>query len=284
MTKKIYNKQILIFDSGVGGLSVTEQIRSLNPSVGICYLADNECFPYGLMTEQSVIDRVVRLISLAIERYTPDLIVIACNTASTLVLPHLRALLNIPVVGVVPAIKPAAQLSNSKVIGLLATPGTIQRQYTDELIRDFAADCEVVRVGSSELVEAIEANIMGNDYDQSIYARVMADFHQHTLWPKLDTIVLACTHFPLATAALSAEAPHIKHWVDSGEAIARRVEDLLAQSQYQRPPATITETAAFTGRQEFSDSLCHTLKRYGFQQLEHCWEEQAGVIGQSRAL
>ena len=127
---------ILVFDSGVGGLSIVEHIQQLLPASRLCYLADNKHFPYGLLDAPALIARVSDLISAAVQHQQADIVVIACNTASTLVLPELRRILDIPVVGVVPAIKPAAKLSLNKVIGLLATPGTIQRDYTDDLIGD----------------------------------------------------------------------------------------------------------------------------------------------------
>lgn len=260
------NPHILIFDSGVGGLTIVKHIRQTLPGCRISYLADNALFPYGLLDEQQLLERVTMLLEAAVDELKPDLIVIACNSASTLVLPHLRQLLNIPIVGVVPAIKPAAQTSATHVVGLLATPGTVDRDYTDELITDYANHCEVIRVGSAELVKAIEGKMRGTAIDTKVCLDVIQPFREHPLWPQLDTIVLACTHFPLAINELSAAAPEIKHWVDSGAAIARRVENLLGAISPQQKPLDSSGLALFTDISEHTPALLEHLKQYGFNQ------------------
>jgi glutamate racemase len=255
---------ILIFDSGVGGLTIVEHIRQALPGSRISYLADNALFPYGLLHEQQLLERVTMLLKAAVDELKPQLLVIGCNSASTLVLPHLRQLLDIPIVGVVPAIKPAAQTSATHVVGLLATPGTVDRDYTDELITDYANHCEVIRVGSAELVKAIEGKMRGTPIDNKICGDVIQAFREHPLWPQLDTIVLACTHFPLAINELSAAAPEIKHWVDSGAAIARRVESLLGAIIPQKTPHGCTDLALFTDMSEHTPALVEELHHYGF--------------------
>lgn len=259
---------ILIFDSGVGGLSIVEHIRHLLPDCQISYLADNALFPYGLLREQQLVERVTGLLLEAAEQLQPELIVVGCNSASTLVLPQLRAQLSIPIVGVVPAIKPAAETSATNVVGLLATPGTVDRDYTDELISDYANHCEVIRVGSAELVEAIEGKMRGIPIDDQACEAVIRPFRDHPLWPKLDTIVLACTHFPLAIEELSKSAPEIKHWVDSGAAIARRVESLLAETAVTGSKKSGLDRALFTDTSRHTPVLEQQLKKYGFSQSE----------------
>ena len=259
---------ILIFDSGVGGLSIVEHIRQSLPHCRISYLADNALFPYGLLDEQQLLERVATLLQAATEELQPELIVVGCNSASTLVLPRLRRLLNIPIVGVVPAIKPAAQTSDTNVVGLLATPGTVGRDYTDELITDYANHCEVIRVGSAELVKAIEGKMRGTPIDSKICTDVIQSFREHPLWPQLDTIVLACTHFPLAIDELSVAAPEIKHWVDSGAAIARRVESLLGEISAQQKNHDGPELALFTDISEHTPALTEQLNNYGFSDIE----------------
>jgi len=158
--------------------------------------------------------------------------VLACNTISTLLLPELRACFDVPFVGVVPAIKPAARLSKTKRVGLLATPGTVKRPYTDQLIEDYASDCEVVRVGSSELVTQAENLLSGRDVSEVLLASILAPFEVQT---PVDTVVLGCTHFPLLRGQLSKVLPGVI-WVDSGEAIAKRVITLLASYEI---PSTV---------------------------------------------
>ena len=257
---------ILIFDSGVGGLSIASHIHQLLPAANLTYLADNALFPYGMLEDQLLIDRVCLLIGQAVSTYKPQLIVIACNSASTLVLPALREMTGIPVVGVVPAIKPAASLSRSKVIGLLATPGTIQRDYTDELIGDFAKDCEIIRVGSSELVLLVEQKLAGKPPSSTRLKQIMAQFQQHPNWQQMDTLVLACTHFPLIKDELASIAPQIRHWVDSGEAIARRAQSLLLDIQ----PVASSQAgwmALFSERSKISPPLVAYFNQLGFRDL-----------------
>ena len=270
------NNHILVFDSGVGGLSIVEHIQQQLPHASICYLADNALHPYGLLKEQMLIDRVVELVAHTVKQQQPDIVVIACNSASTLVLPALRAALNIPVVGVVPAVKPAAIQSTTKVIGLLATPGTIARDYTDVLIKDFALDCTVISLGSNKLVQLVERKLSGEHIDLNDYLQVLEPFKQHPHWPKADTVVLACTHFPLVKQELALAAPHIKHWIDSGDAIARRVVQLKQQQNFQ-PQTDITtvrehkNVALFTDINKIAEPLHHTLNNYGFKQISHVY-------------
>lgn len=216
--------RILVFDSGVGGLSVLKEISRHSPNAELVFASDNAAFPYGILSEEHLMERVIKVVGRLIEKTNPSIAVIACNSASTLVLEELRHRFDIPFVGVVPAIKPAAKQSKSKVIGLLATPGTIERSYTDALIADFASDCTLVRVGSSELVQMAEQKLRGIAPDKAMLKEIVAPFSEQQ---DLDVIVLACTHFPLLIEELEPLLPAKVHWIDSGEAIARRVESLL---------------------------------------------------------
>jgi glutamate racemase len=263
---------ILVFDSGVGGLSIIPHIRHYIPSVGISYFADNALFPYGLLDDQQLIDRVVELISSANEMLQPDIIIIACNSASTLALPHLRKVINTPIVGVVPAIKPAAQLSDNRVIGLLATPGTIQRDYTDELIDEFAPNSTIIRVGTSELVDIVEKKLAGEPIAIEALDNIISPFQQHDMASKLDTMVLACTHFPLIQTELAAALPRIKHWVDSGDAIARRVTHLISTTESKASTNQYhTDTAFFTTTNRLCDGLVNSLNHFGLPTIKY-WQ------------
>lgn len=216
---------ILVFDSGVGGLTIVEAIAAALPGAPLVYACDNAAFPYGPKPEDELVDRVHAVLDALVKRFAPRLLVVACNTASTVALPRLRSHYSLPVVGVVPAIKPAGRLTRNRVIGLLATPGTVRRPYTDQLIAEFAADCTVVRVGSSELVLAAEQKLRGEPVD----AGLLRELLRPILEAGADTVVLGCTHFPLLRAELEAAAGRSLSWVDSGEAIARRVRDLLPE-------------------------------------------------------
>lgn len=258
---------ILVFDSGVGGLSIVEHIRQQLPASSLSYLADNKHFPYGLLEEQLLIARVCTLISAAVQRQPTDIVVIACNTASTLVLPALRRILDIPVVGVVPAIKPAAQQSHSKVIGLLATPGTIQRDYTDDLIGNFGNDCDIIRVGSSTLVTMVEQLLAGDSVEAQAFSDIMALFENHPHWQRMDTVVLACTHFPLVKEQLAKAAPQVEHWIDSGAAIARRVGSLLQGTSLNKNDCQ-ENIALITDTNKLSSRLRAQLGHRGFSRIQ----------------
>ncbi|MBY6187838.1 glutamate racemase [Marinobacter hydrocarbonoclasticus] len=214
---------ILIFDSGLGGLSIYQHIRQALPNRRYRYLADSARFPYGELQPQELIDGCVARIKQHIAAEPVDLVVIACNSASTLVLEPLRAEVDCPVVGVVPAIKPAAAMSHKKVIGLLATPGTVRRPYTDELAAQFAADCEMVRVGSSELVWLAEQKLAGKSVARTALESILSPFIEG----HADVVVLGCTHFPLLREEIAQILGPKVRLVDSGAAIARRVSQLI---------------------------------------------------------
>lgn len=220
---------ILVIDSGVGGLSVCQSILARLPAIQIIYFADSEYFPYGVLPETELSQRLNVIVAKMLLLHKPSLVVLACNTVSTLMLPELRARFQIPFVGVVPAIKPAAQLSTQKCIGLLATPATVVRPYTDKLIADYAQDCEVVKVGSTELVFEAERYLSGYPVNQQVLESILQPFMEPLRGKTVDTIVLGCTHFPLLKQALESHLPGI-NWVDSGEAIAKRVQYLLEES------------------------------------------------------
>lgn len=215
-------KSVLIFDSGVGGLSVYREIAIALPHQSIIYAFDNEAFPYGELDDDVLIQRVCEMVSAICAKYDVAMVVIACNTASTLVLPPLRELVSVPVVGVVPAIKPAAFLSKSKKIGLLATPATVKREYTHQLIMDFASDCDVTMISSTALVEMGEAKLRGIAVNKEELYQVLLPFIN-----LVDCVVLGCTHFPLLKREIEEALGEGCLVIDSGKAIADRVARLL---------------------------------------------------------
>ncbi|PVY79002.1 glutamate racemase [Tamilnaduibacter salinus] len=239
--------RVLVFDSGLGGLTVAGCIQREMPGVVLSYLADTAGFPYGDRSAGDVMTRCIGRISEGVKETGADLVVIACNTASTLVLPRLRERLTVPVVGVVPAIKPAAAVSENRRIGILATPATVRRPYTDRLIDNFAPDCHVVRLGLSDMVRWAEDSVPGAAPDRSTLRRALAPLIE----AEVDTVVLGCTHYPLLAGSLSEALPEVRHWVDSGDAIARRVrflldgEGLLGEALVSGPPAPLG--LCFTG-------------------------------------
>lgn len=225
MSKRV-PPRVLVFDSGVGGLSVADCIHRQLPGLEMVYVADNAGFPYGDKPESVVIDRCCDLITRALDLFPSDVIVVACNTASTVVLPHLRATTAVPVVGVVPAIKPAAAKSMNRRMGLLATPATVCRPYLDSLVEEFAVDCQVERIGHPGLVRWAEDLVSGIQVPLAELSEAMRPFQE----ADVDTVVLGCTHYPLILESLKLSLPSVRFWVDSGEAIARRVAWLLDQA------------------------------------------------------
>lgn len=217
---------VLVFDSGVGGLSIAREIRLLMPQASLMFVGDTQALPYGLKDERWLKHRLAFILSKVLQKIKVKVVVIACNTASTLALDHLRHCFDIPIVGVVPAIKPAALMSKTKKIGLLATPATISRPYTKNLIKQFASECEVIAVGSSRLVELSELYVRGQVSCWDELAEIVIEFG-HRRESFVDVVVLGCTHFPLIKDQLIHMLPEHIIWLDSSCAIARRVFEVL---------------------------------------------------------
>ncbi len=215
---------VLVFDSGIGGLSIYNEIYNKIPYLRYIYAFDNEMFPYGDKSSEFLIKRVSHIIDTIIESYSIDLAVIACNTASTICLPSLRSKFSFPIVGVVPAIKPASIITKNKCIGLLATKATIQRAYTSNLIKEFAPDCNVKLLGLSELAYIAENKLQGIAVDMQQLEMLMQPWLNLPVIP--DTIVLGCTHYPFIKDELKLLFPNTT-FIDSGNAIASRVYSLL---------------------------------------------------------
>jgi len=251
---------LLFFDSGVGGLSVLKATRALLPNAAVVYAADSAGYPYGTKSEAELAERVPKLLSMLAKRFNPRLITIACNTASTIALDHARAALDIPIVGTVPAIKPAAERSKSRVIGVLGTAATVRQPYVDDLSERFAADCTIVRHGSPELVELAEAKLAGKAIPPSAVAAAIAPMLE--AGPGMDVMVLACTHFPLVAGEIAAAAPGVA-LIDGAEGIARRIA-YLTQGQAW-PETALPGIATFTGGHP--QGLEAALRQFGLEQI-----------------
>jgi glutamate racemase len=247
---------ILVFDSGLGGLTVLREIVRARPDAHYIYVADDAFFPYGHHGEDEIIARVVPLIGELIAAHAPDLVVIACNTASTLVMSYLREQYKVPFVGTVPAIKPACASSRTKRVSVLGTRGTVKREYTRALIRDFAQGCDVTLVGSADLASLAESALSGEQVsDGAISAELEPCFvgDGENDPDRTDTVVLACTHYPLLMDRLVRLAPWPVDWIDPAPAIARRASELLG------PPSS---EADHTGAEMiFTSKRPHTLSQ-----------------------
>jgi glutamate racemase len=261
---------VLVFDSGVGGLSVLREISALLPQVRLTYAADNAAFPYGTKSESALVARVSQVMRALVDKVRPEIVVIACNTASTTALQAVRGFLTIPVIGVVPAIKPAAAASKTRVIGLLGTATTVATAYTRLLIDEFAAGATVLTCGATELVELAERKMQGIPADRETIAAVLARLFDGEGSDRLDTVVLGCTHFPLLREELAAAAPHPVAWMDSGAAIARRVATLLGPD-IPLPGAPHPEAprhqAIFTARSDAVDRMRPGLVTFGLGEI-----------------
>ncbi len=259
------SRPILVFDSGVGGLSVLAEIRAALPHAPIVYAADNAWHPYGTRTEAEISARVPALLGRLTERFDPRLIVIACNTAATIALSHVRAALDLPIVGTVPAIKPAGLASLTRTIGILGTNATVRQPYVDKLIAEFASDCSVLRLGSADLVRIAEAKLRGTMPDADEIAGIMAHLFEQPGGDRIDQLVLACTHFPLLRNEIAAASPTGVTLVDSGAGIARRTASLLEGQQWPQQPES--GLAIFTQKSDDLELLAPALRGYGLDRV-----------------
>ncbi|MCJ2006380.1 MULTISPECIES: glutamate racemase [unclassified Methylobacterium] len=259
---------ILVFDSGLGGLTVLEQVRRARPDARYVYAADDAAFPYGRLSESVLVQRVLDVMARLIATHRPDLVVIACNTASTLVLPALRQRFPTPFVGVVPPIKPAAETSRSRLVTLLATPGTVARSYTRDLIMTYAEACSVTSVGSANLANYAEAELAGTPVDDAaIAAEIAPCFVTAEDGRRTDVVCLACTHYPLLRARFERLAPWPVTWIDPAPAIARRVTQLLGSTPRDARSDEGPVLGAFTGGATLTDALRASLDRRGIPSI-----------------
>lgn len=263
---KATNPTVLVFDSGVGGLSIYREIRERLPNAHYIYVFDNEAFPYGEKPQEFIIERVMNIITAVAQKHSLAAIVIACNTASTVTLPSLRSkFTDIPIIGVVPAIKPAAKLTCNGVVGLLATRATVKRPYTQELIERFATDCKVHSLGSAELVELAEKKLHGEDIPLDALRTILAPWLKMKEPP--DTVVLGCTHFPLLNEELLSILPDGTRIIDSGAAIARRTAWLVVNQEEIKGSNEIS-FAYCLKEDDNSERLKPVLGSFGFELLK----------------
>ncbi|KQT31939.1 glutamate racemase [Sphingomonas sp. Leaf412] len=255
-------RPVLFFDSGVGGLSVVAPTLALIPTAPVVYVADSAFFPYGTKAEGEIAARVPALLGRLAERYNPRLIVIACNTASTIALGAVRAALDVPIVGTVPAIRPAAAISTTRTIGVLGTAATVRQPYVDDLVARFAADCTVLRYGSAALVELAEAALAGEAPSHDAVAAELAGLFGQPGGERIDVIVNACTHFPLLEGDMAAVAPPGVRFVDGGPGIARRVAHLTQGQAW--PDAATPARLVFTRAGNRERAIAATLAARGF--------------------
>ncbi|WP_043750138.1 glutamate racemase [Methylobacterium nodulans] len=255
---------VLVFDSGLGGLTVLAEVRRARPDARVVYAADDAAFPYGDLSEPALVARVVAVMERLIALHAPDLVVVACNTATTLVLPALRARFAIPFVGTVPAIKPAAAATRSGLISVLATPGTVRRDYTRELIDAYAGAYAVTLVGATRLAAFAEAELAGTPVGDDLLREEIAPCFVGAGESRTDVVVLGCTHYPLLLRRFERLVPWPVTWIDPAPAIARRMAQLLGPAPHPAPPEDAAPVAAvFTGGERITPSLRDALAARG---------------------
>ena len=256
---------VLVFDSGLGGLTVFREAVKARPDARFIYAADDAAFPYGRFDEASLVTRILTVMERLISRHAPDLVVVACNTASTIALPALRARFAVPFVGTVPAVKPAAEASQSRLISVLGTPGTVKREYTAALIREFAAGCDVTLVGAPRLAALAEAALRGDAVSDADLLAEIAPCFVEKGGHRTDVVTLSCTHYPLVRDRLEKLAPWPVRWIDPAPAIARRMASLMPQAITTDPAPHAL--AVFTGGQMAQDGLGAALKTFGLDAI-----------------
>ena len=255
---------ILVFDSGVGGLTILAEVRRALPDAPVIYAADYAGLPYGTKSEADVAARVCGLLGRMAERYQPRLICIACNTASTIALGMVRDVLEVPIVGTVPAIKPAAAMTKTGVIGLLGTAATIRQPYVDRLEAEFASDKRLIRYPAPELVAAAEAKMRGEVVDPAIIASAVSGLTGGPFGDEMDTVVLACTHFPLLHEELGAAFGPDISLIDGAQGIARRIAFLMQDQTFAR---TQPDRAIVTAQYDSRPAFAEILTRYGLHEI-----------------
>jgi len=254
----------LVFDSGVGGLTIADELRRAAPDWIVDYAADSGFFPYGVKTDEELRERLPRLCDQMVEAAKPDVLVIACNTASTLSLADIRKAVNVPVVGTVPAIKPAAEQTRTGVIGILATPGTVRRAYLDDLERQFAQGVTVIRRGTAGLVDIAERAVRGQSIDQEQVTYAVKPLFDPPHGAEIDIVVLACTHFPLIRDAIAAACPPGVRLIDTGEPVARQAMRVAPHSP--RPPGA--PIAYVTGGAANRAAMAPAFTRFGYDTIQ----------------
>lgn len=225
---------LLFFDTGMGGLSVLREAQKLLPNAPIVYAADYAGMPYGMKSEEELSTRIPLLLGQLVERYKPQLVTIACNTASTIALDVVRSVLDIPVVGTVPAVKPASLMTKTGVIGLLGTRATIRQPYVDRLAAEFASDKRLLRFGAPDLVDAAEAKLRGETPDPKIIQAAISGLTRQEYGEQIDTVVLACTHFPLVQEELQKSFVRDIQFIDGSQGIARQIAYLTRKTNWPK--------------------------------------------------
>jgi glutamate racemase len=261
--------RILHFDSGMGGLTVARAVDKHLPHAERIYAADTAGFPYGAWEEQALVRRIIKVMESLIAATSPDAVVIACNTASTIAMVQLRArFAPLPFVGTVPAIKPAAAKTQSGLITVLATPGTVKREYTHALIKDFAQNCEVTLHGAPNLARMAEEKLRGGHFDLEALRTEVAPCFVEKESRRTDVVVLGCTHYPLLENEIASVAPWPVSYIDPAPAIARRLGDVLGEHSTPAAAAQTSGIVYLTSPAAADEPTRLAYKRMGYPEMK----------------
>ncbi|MCI1242475.1 MAG: aspartate/glutamate racemase family protein [Acetobacter fabarum] len=267
--------RVLAFDSGIGGLGIVRAIRAHAPSVKVDYLADTAVFPYGEQDDAVLTQRIISLLSHAVERLRPQAVVIACNTASTLALDALRTTCpSLPFIGCVPPIRWAARQTETGVIGLLATRATIRRPYLSRLHTLYAPECTLIAHAAPHLASYAEQVFRGRSVPDDLVYKDIEGLLSHPDSARLDAVGLGCTHYTFMLDQLRRIAPPGMVWLDPADAVARQTCTVLQALPPMPGLGTQPEQAWFTAMPTDADALRVHLPAFGFNQIT-LWPEQA---------
>ncbi len=272
------HKSILVIDSGIGGMTVVKAIREINNAISVAYISDSAFFPYGGLESRVLTDRLHTLVDQALDRFSLDAVVIACNTASTVVLDNLRAAFSVPFVGVVPPVKTAGEISRSRIIGLLATEGTVRRAYIDALINDFAPDCQVVRVECPDLAPMAEDKVRGLPVDRTRLRAALSACRVPAL-SDMDVVILGCTHYPILRTEIADELSDGIELLDPAMPVARQLMRVLdIEHGRARRRQTNSDQFFFTDDENSFNSMRLFLAEAGFSESGY-WNARSLLAG-----
>ena len=261
---------ILVLDSGLGGLTVLREVRAILPTEQIIYVGDDDGFPYGSWPEDALVERLVDLFAHYLNTHTIELAIVACNTASTLIMPSLREAFDIPFVGTVPAIKPATERTVSGLVSVLATPGTVNRSYTQSLIEKFAGDVAVNLVGSNNLAQLAEHYMQHREIDTKLLQREIAPCFVEQNAKRTDIVVLGCTHYPFLVNEMRKLAPWPVDWIDPSEAVAQRALDVFeSRTIIQSTTNGLLPDLAYLTSNESNSAAQRLLQGFGLHLQQH---------------
>ncbi len=249
------NNPIGIFDSGVGGSSIWKEIHNLLPLENTIYLADSKNAPYGNKSSEEITDLSLKNVKKLLE-FQCKIIVVACNTATTNAITTLRKKYALPIIGIEPAIKPAALRTKSKSIGILATKGTLSSTLFSQTNKEFTRDISVVEIIGEGLVPLIEAGKLD-------CPEMMELLRKHTrpmIEANVDYVVLGCSHYPYIIPALKKILPEHVEIIDSGEAVAKQTKTVLQSLNLLREENTNPNLQFFTNAEP--DTLKFLLRNY----------------------